>query len=194
MAPPAGRRCWAAGLRGGGVGGPSSSHRARMPGWTSRWGRGPLGHALDDQETFDPGRRLRPLSPAVAVVGTRPDGALACRPRAGVSSAPVETPACQRSSGAPRSRFACRPLLVFVQLGSEGSIERRVVGCSLREGDAAAYERRSTASVMPAARSRSASAPSSATAGVSTPARCGSRSRSSARQSALSPIIIAVAA
>jgi hypothetical protein len=30
-----------------GVGGPSSSHRARMPGWTCRWGRGPLGDSQD---------------------------------------------------------------------------------------------------------------------------------------------------
>jgi hypothetical protein len=28
-----------------------------MPGWASRWGRGSLGHARDDQETFDRGRR-----------------------------------------------------------------------------------------------------------------------------------------
>ena len=59
-----------------GVGGPSSSHRERMPGWTSRWGRGSLGHTQDDHETFDRGRRC---APAVAVVGTRPGGALACR-------------------------------------------------------------------------------------------------------------------
>jgi len=39
---------------GGGVGGPSSCDRARVPGWTSRWGRGRLGHVQDDQETFDP--------------------------------------------------------------------------------------------------------------------------------------------
>ena len=43
-------------------------------------GEGPLGRALEDQETFDPGAGLRPLSPAGAVVGARPDGALACRP------------------------------------------------------------------------------------------------------------------
>ena len=31
-----------------------------MPGRTSRWGRGPLGHAQDDHETFDRGRRCAP--------------------------------------------------------------------------------------------------------------------------------------
>jgi hypothetical protein len=40
-----------------GVGGPSSSHRERMPGRTSRWGRGSLGHTQDDHQTFDRGRR-----------------------------------------------------------------------------------------------------------------------------------------
>ena len=48
-----------------------------MPGRTSRWGRGLLGHTQDDHETFDRGRRC---APAVAVVGTRTGGALACRP------------------------------------------------------------------------------------------------------------------
>jgi hypothetical protein len=42
-------------------------------------GRGPLGDAEDHQETVDPRLGLRPLSPAVAVIRTRPDGALACR-------------------------------------------------------------------------------------------------------------------
>ena len=41
----------------GDVGGPSSCDRPRMPGWTSRWGRGRLGHIQDDQETFDRGCR-----------------------------------------------------------------------------------------------------------------------------------------
>jgi hypothetical protein len=40
-------------------------------------GESPLGNSQEDQETFDAGRRF---APAVAVVGTRPDGALACRP------------------------------------------------------------------------------------------------------------------
>jgi hypothetical protein len=40
---------------------------------------GSLGHAQDDQETVDRGPGFRPLSPAVAVVGMRPDGALASR-------------------------------------------------------------------------------------------------------------------
>jgi hypothetical protein len=40
------------------VGGPSSCDRARMPGWTSRWGRGRLGPVQDDQETFDRGCRF----------------------------------------------------------------------------------------------------------------------------------------
>jgi hypothetical protein len=38
--------------------------------------------------------------------------------RAGVSSRPVKTPVCQRSTGAS-ARVACRPLLRFVQPGSE---------------------------------------------------------------------------
>jgi hypothetical protein len=66
-------------------------------------GEGLLGHAHDDQETFNPGRRLAPASPAVAVVGMSPDGALARRPlRASAawptrrSLAPVE-----RRSGPP---------------------------------------------------------------------------------------------
>lgn len=74
-----GRRYRAARLRGGRRRRPVVLSQARMPGWTSRLA-GPLGHAQDDQETFDPGAGLRPLSPAVAVVGTRPDGAIACRP------------------------------------------------------------------------------------------------------------------
>jgi hypothetical protein len=48
-----------------GVGRPSSSHSARMPGWTSRWGRGSLGHAQDDRESAV-AAGLRSLSPAVA--------------------------------------------------------------------------------------------------------------------------------
>jgi hypothetical protein len=44
-------------------------------------GRGPLSHAQDDLETVDPGRRFAPAFARVAVVGTRPDGALACRPK-----------------------------------------------------------------------------------------------------------------
>jgi hypothetical protein len=60
MAPPAGRRNRAARLRGGGRRRPVVLSQARMPRWTSRWGRGPLGHAQDDQETFDPVRRFAP--------------------------------------------------------------------------------------------------------------------------------------
>jgi hypothetical protein len=67
-------------LRGGRRRPPVVLSQAHMPGWASRWGRGPLGNTQDDQETFDPGRRFAPLSPAVAVVGAGPDGALACRP------------------------------------------------------------------------------------------------------------------
>ena len=59
MAPLAGRRYRAADCVAAGVGGPSFSHRARMPGWTSRWGRGPLGHAQDDQD-------VRPWPPVCA--------------------------------------------------------------------------------------------------------------------------------
>ena len=42
---------------------------------------------MDDQETVDPGRGLRPLSPVFAVVRTRPDGRLACVRRGHLSSA-----------------------------------------------------------------------------------------------------------
>jgi hypothetical protein len=103
-----------------GVGGPSSSHRERMPGRTSRWGRGSLGHTQDDHQTFDRGRRC---ARAVAVVGTRTGGALACRPKR-ASARPVETPAYQRSSCAA-ARGAFQRLLRFVQLSSERSAEAR---------------------------------------------------------------------
>jgi hypothetical protein len=63
------------------IGGPSSSDRARMSGWTSRWGLGPLGDAQDDQETFDPGRRCAPAFARGCGRRHAPDGALACRPQ-----------------------------------------------------------------------------------------------------------------
>jgi hypothetical protein len=81
MPPPAGADIEQPDCVAAGVGGRSSPHRARVHGWASRWGRGPLGDAQADLETVDPGPGLRPLSPAVAVVRTRPDGALACRPK-----------------------------------------------------------------------------------------------------------------
>ena len=80
LAPPVGADIEQPDCAAGGVGGPSSSHTARVHGWASRWGRSPLGDAQDDQETSAAAAGLRSLSPAVAVVGTRPDGALACRP------------------------------------------------------------------------------------------------------------------
>jgi hypothetical protein len=43
-------------------------------------GEGPLGDAPTIKRRSTPAAGLRSLSPAVAVVGTRPDGALACRP------------------------------------------------------------------------------------------------------------------
>ena len=52
-----------------------------MPGWASRWGRGPLGHAQDIKRRSNAAAGLRSLSPALAVVDTGPDGALACRPQ-----------------------------------------------------------------------------------------------------------------
>jgi hypothetical protein len=63
----------------GGVGGPSSSHRARMPGWSPLGVRSATLRTIKRRSTAAAG--LRSLSPAVAVVGTRPDGALAVRPR-----------------------------------------------------------------------------------------------------------------
>jgi hypothetical protein len=63
-----------------GVGGPSSSHRARVHGWASRWGRVRSAMLRTIKRRSTPGR-LYPLSPAVAVVRTRRNGALACRPR-----------------------------------------------------------------------------------------------------------------
>jgi hypothetical protein len=74
-----GRRYRAARLRGGWRRRPSSSHSARVHGWASRWGRGPLG---DVGRSGDgrPRARFAPASLAVAVVRARPDGALACRP------------------------------------------------------------------------------------------------------------------
>ena len=67
------------------------------------------------------------------------------------------------------------------------------VGEEVQALDAGRLEPGSTSYVCPAARSRSTSGPSIAVAGVSTPARSGSRSRSSARHSAASPNITAVA-
>src|SRR2546423_1229062 len=82
-----------------------------MSAWAFRRGRCRLGHAQEDQETFDRGAGLRPLSPAVAVVGTRPGGALACRPertRGGPALGPPrldgsKRPAFRAEQG-PRSR------------------------------------------------------------------------------------------
>jgi hypothetical protein len=53
---------------------------ARMPGWASQWGRVRSATLRTIQRRSVPGVGLRPLSPAVAVVGTRADSALACRP------------------------------------------------------------------------------------------------------------------
>ena len=61
------------------VSGPSSCDRARLPGWTSRWGRvARTFRTTKRRSTAAAGLVL--ASPAVAVVATRPDGALACRP------------------------------------------------------------------------------------------------------------------
>jgi hypothetical protein len=75
MAPPAGRRYRIARLCGGGRRRPVVLSQARMD---VPVGEGPLGNSQDDQETFHAGRRF---APAVAVVGTRPDDAPACRPK-----------------------------------------------------------------------------------------------------------------
>ena len=56
-------------------------------------GRGPLSHAQDDQETVDPGLRFAPAFARVAVVGTRRDGALACRRLRVSAAARAETAA-----------------------------------------------------------------------------------------------------
>jgi hypothetical protein len=80
--PPAGADIEEAPIaRWGGVGGPSSSRRARVHGWASRWGEGVRSATLRTiKRRSIVAAGLRPLSPAVAVVGARPDGALACRP------------------------------------------------------------------------------------------------------------------
>jgi hypothetical protein len=80
MAPPAGADIEQPDCVPGGLGGPSSSHRARA-GMGVPVGRGPLGHAQDDQEMFDPGGRFAPASFVVAIVGVCADGALADRPK-----------------------------------------------------------------------------------------------------------------
>ena len=54
-----------------GVGGPSSSHRAHVHGWASRWGEGPARRLLGGSRDGRPQARFAPLSPAVAVVRTR---------------------------------------------------------------------------------------------------------------------------
>ena len=61
------------------VGGPSSSYRARMPEYASRWGRVRSATLRTIKRRSTLGAGVRSLSPAVAVVGTRRDGALACR-------------------------------------------------------------------------------------------------------------------
>jgi hypothetical protein len=66
MAPPAGANIEQSDCGAAGVGGPWSSHRARVHPWVSRWRRGPLSHAQDDQETFDRRAGLHSLSSAVA--------------------------------------------------------------------------------------------------------------------------------
>jgi hypothetical protein len=123
-------------MRGGARRRPVVLSQARMPGWTCRWGRGPVGHAQEDQETFDPGRRLHPLSPAIAGVGTRPDRALACRPerssplrsgharcatpRGSESCLATRTPPTPHT---PENRGLVRPSLepaVFLQITSVG--------------------------------------------------------------------------
>jgi hypothetical protein len=87
-------------------------NRERMPGRTSRWGRGSLGHTQDEHETFHRGRRC---APAVAVDGTRTGGALAVsswvshKPR-GASEPVKRLPACLRTSlSATTSSPPCRP-------------------------------------------------------------------------------------
>jgi mannose-6-phosphate isomerase-like protein (cupin superfamily) len=79
-----------------------------MPGWASRWGRGSLGHAQDDQETFDRGRRC-------ALAFARGCGRRhAPGRRARVSSfavvccnAPSAAASVEKSSGGPSG--PCRP-------------------------------------------------------------------------------------
>jgi hypothetical protein len=78
MAPPAGADIEQPDCVAAGVGGRSSSHGARVHGWASGWGgRAATLRTIKRRSTR---ARSAPLSPAVAVVRTRPDGALACRP------------------------------------------------------------------------------------------------------------------
>ena len=112
-----------------GVGGPSSSHRARVHGWASRWGRGPLGHAQDDPETVDPGPGLRSLSHAVAV-RRRPDGALACRPKRASAKARWDARSSRRNTSgravaSTATRSAMRGVLLLAG-GELGDVERAV--------------------------------------------------------------------
>jgi hypothetical protein len=76
----------------GGVGGPSSSRRARPPGWSPRGD--PLGQAQDDQETFVRGRRLALTFARGCGRRHAPGRRARCSCGAGVSPARVETPAC----------------------------------------------------------------------------------------------------
>ena len=73
----------------------------RMPGWTRRWGRGSLGHTMTITRRSTVAAGWRSLLPAVAVVRTRPDGALACRPSRNSQrrgEAPLRRPHSRRTS------------------------------------------------------------------------------------------------
>ncbi len=95
-----------------GVGGPSSSQRARMPGWTSRWGTGFARPRSGRSREFDRGRRF-----ALAIArrcGRRHAPRKALAPRTG--TAPCRAPArphrppatSSRSRNSTRTRRAAR--------------------------------------------------------------------------------------
>ncbi len=97
--------------RPAGIGGPPSSHKARMPGWTSRWGRGSPGHGPEDQETFEPWLSVcafRPRLRASARARTAHSRVVPSRhPRGRHSGDRIGTEA-SRDATSPRRLHGCR--------------------------------------------------------------------------------------
>ena len=136
-APPAGADVQQPDGVAAGVGGPSSSHRARVHGWTSGGGGSPATLRTITRRSAAAG--LRSLSPAVAVVGTRSDGALACRRRAGVSVEPSPPRQC-----AAVARAAAHVALAAMRAMTH--VDGKVIGSSRRPRRRAALLAKDTCS------------------------------------------------
>jgi hypothetical protein len=111
VAPPGWRRYRAARLRGGRRRRPVVLSQDARPRMGVPVGEGSARRRLRRQETVDRGPGLRPLSPAVAVVRTRRDGALACRPgrASGTTVRTRSQPGRKRECSYRRQAALCRP-------------------------------------------------------------------------------------